>query len=264
MQRRLEETIPGQAVLLNQPIAMRFRRNHGRGPLELVCKNLWGCEFLVLEQLAEKVRDILLKFPAPGMSELDKVGLTPQLEIRPNRDALQRYALQAEDVNRTRGCGTRRSARGIPSRRESSQIPVVVRLSRRERADGTLLNRLPVGTGMPAGWFPLGRLASRGSSRGNRVGTIAREGGQRRVAILVNVRGRDTGGFVAEASQRIQSGIQFRRATGSSSAVSSRTWSRPASGWQSLYRWPRHREWSSSPSEPPGRCCSLLPASRWP
>ncbi|MFO1460522.1 MAG: CusA/CzcA family heavy metal efflux RND transporter [Verrucomicrobiota bacterium] len=204
MQRRLEETIPGQAVLLNQPIAMRFDEIMAGARSELVCK-IFGDEFPVLEQLAEKVRDILLKIPGAGDVELDKVGLTPQLEIRPNRDALQRYALQAEDVNRTVDA----ALAGVPvgSLQEGNrQIPVVVRLSEKERADGTLLNRLPVGTDA-GGVVPLGRVAS--VERREQVGTIAREGGQRRVAILVNVRGRDTGGFVAEASQRIQSGIQF-------------------------------------------------------
>jgi cobalt-zinc-cadmium resistance protein CzcA len=41
------------------------------------------------------------------------------------------------------------------------------------------------------------------------VGTIARENTQRRAAILVNVRGRDTAGFVQEATRAIRERVKF-------------------------------------------------------
>jgi len=41
------------------------------------------------------------------------------------------------------------------------------------------------------------------------VGSITRESGQRRAAILVNLRGRDTEGYVNEARRRIQAEVKF-------------------------------------------------------
>lgn len=204
MQRILEEKAPGQAVLITQPIAMRFDEIMAGARSELVCK-IYGEDFTVLDQLAEQIREILVKVPGAGDVELDKVGLTPQLEILPNREALQRYTLQAEDVNRT----IESALAGAPVgflQEGNRRTPVVVRLSEEGRADLPLLNRLPVGTDT-GGVVPLGRVAS--IRRHEQVGTIARESGQRRVGILVNVRGRDTGGFVADATERIRAGVQF-------------------------------------------------------
>jgi cobalt-zinc-cadmium resistance protein CzcA len=54
---------------------------------------------------------------------------------------------------------------------------------------------------------PLGRLAELNVV--DRVGSITREGGQRRVSILINVRGRDTEGFVRDATARLHEKLKL-------------------------------------------------------
>jgi cobalt-zinc-cadmium resistance protein CzcA len=84
----------------------------------------------------------------------------------------------------------------------SRRFPVVVRLPEASRLDLAALRDLPVRTEENDGvQVPLHRLAELNVV--DRVGTITREGGRRRVAILINVRGRDTEGFVEDATRRL-------------------------------------------------------------
>jgi len=59
---------------------------------------------------------------------------------------------------------------------------------------------------------------------------INHEGGQRRLVVQTNVRGRDVGSFVAEAQRKMASAVKLPAATTSSGAGSSRTSSGPRAG----------------------------------
>ena len=74
------------------------------------------------------------------------------------------------------------------------------------RMDMDAMKRLPLRTD-DGGLLTLGQVAS--IKTVDQVGTIARENTQRRAAILVNVRGRDTAGFVEEASAKIREKVKF-------------------------------------------------------
>jgi cobalt-zinc-cadmium resistance protein CzcA len=72
--------------------------------------------------------------------------------------------------------------------------------------DVEAMKRLPLRTD-DGGLLSLGQVAS--IKTVEQVGMIARENTQRRAAILVNVRGRDTAGFVKEATQAIRERVKF-------------------------------------------------------
>ena len=204
MQQTLALKVPGQAALINQPIAMRFDEIMAGARAELVCK-IYGDDYDTLEKLADQAREIIEKTPGAGDVELDKVGRTPQLEISPDREALQRYNLHADDLNRTVEAALAGAPVGF-MQEGNRRFPIIVRLSEDRRADIPSLSRLPVGTD-GGGVLMLGRVAR--ITHREQVGSITRENAQRRVAILVNVRGRDTGGFVADAQARIHQQVRF-------------------------------------------------------
>ncbi len=204
MQQTLAQKVPGQAALINQPIAMRFDEIMAGARAELVCK-IFGEDYATLEKLAAEVRELIEKVRGAGDVELDKVGRTPQLEIAPDRAALRRYNLHADDVNRT----VEAALAGAPVgflQEGSRRFPVVVRLPDEKRADVEALRQLPVATDS-GGLLSLGRVATITSRE--QIGAIMRENAQRRVGILVNVRGRDTAGFVEEAQARIRAQVKF-------------------------------------------------------
>ncbi len=204
MQQTLAMKVPGEAALINQPIAMRFDEIMAGARAELVCK-IYGDDYDVLEKLAGEAREIIEKIPGAGDVELDKVGRTPQLEIFPDREALQRYNLHADDVNNTVEAALAGAPVGF-MQEGNRRFPIVVRLAEERRGDISSLTRLPVGTDS-GGVLTLGRVAS--ITNREQVGSITRENAQRRVAILVNVRGRDTGGFVAAAQTAIRDQVKF-------------------------------------------------------
>jgi cobalt-zinc-cadmium resistance protein CzcA len=80
----------------------------------------------------------------------------------------------------------------------------VIRLPDANRSDPDAIAAIPITT--PAGeQIPLGQLADVIVTSG--PSQIAREWGQRRVTVSVNVRGRDVGSFVAEAREKINENV---------------------------------------------------------
>lgn len=204
MQRELQARVPGQAYLWSQPVKMRFNEIMAGARANLVCK-IYGESFEELERLAGEVRAVLQSLPGGKESEFDAIGRVPMLEIKPNRDALQRYNIHAEDVNRV--VETALAGGHVGTLIEGNRrFPIVVRLAEPLRMDVEAMKRLPVRTD-DGGLLTLGQVA--GITTVEQVGTIARENTQRRAAILVNVRGRDTAGFVEEATRAIREKVKF-------------------------------------------------------
>jgi cobalt-zinc-cadmium resistance protein CzcA len=204
MRRSLTEKVPGQAYLISQPIQMRFNEIMAGARADLVCK-IYGDSFEELERLAGEVRTVLQDLPGGKESEFDAIGRVPMLEIKPDRDALQRYNIHAEDLNRV--VATALAGGHVGTLIEGNRrFPIVVRLAEPLRMDMETMKRLPVRTD-DGGLLTLGQIANIRTVE--QVGTIARENTQRRAAILVNVRGRDTAGFVEDATRAIREKVKF-------------------------------------------------------
>jgi cobalt-zinc-cadmium resistance protein CzcA len=82
-----------------------------------------------------------------------------------------------------------------------------VRLAEDARHDIDALGNLPIVARDGAVQVPLSRVADLNVT--SRVGSITREDTQRRVAILINVRGRDTESFVRDATERLRAEVEF-------------------------------------------------------
>ncbi len=204
MQRTLARKVPGQAALINQPIQMRFDEIMAGARAELTLK-IFGDDYATLEKLASEARELLRKTPGAGDVENDKIGRTPQLEITPDRAALRRYNLHADDVNRV----IETALAGAPVgflQDGNRRFPIMVRLAEERRGDVAAIQQLPVGVD-GGGMLTLGRIAT--VSNITQVGTIHRENAQRRVAILINVRGRDTASFVEEAQSKLHAQLKL-------------------------------------------------------
>ena len=204
MQQSLAQKVPVQAILPNQPIQMRFDEIMAGARAELVCK-IFGDDYDTLERLADEVRDTLRKIPGAGDVEFDKIGRVPQIEITPDRAALRRFNLHADDVNRV----VETALAGAPVgyiQESNRRFPIVVRLAEEQRSDLDLIRRLPVGVD-GGGLLTLGRVAT--VSNLTQIGSIKRENAQRLVTLLINVRGRDTASFVAEAQAAVNAQVKF-------------------------------------------------------
>ena len=205
IRRELVSTIPGQAYLFTQPIQMRFNEIMAGARADLALK-IYGHDHEELERLATAARDVLRTVPGGGDVEFDALGRSPVLEITPKREALRGLGLHADEVNSVIGTALGGSIAGSMIENER-RFDVVVRLPDAARHDLAALGELPVIAHDGAVQVPLSRVAEFTVSA--RVGTITREDTQRRVAILINVRGRDTEGFVREATERLRAEVDL-------------------------------------------------------
>jgi cobalt-zinc-cadmium resistance protein CzcA len=148
---------------------------------------------------------VLRKVPGGGDVEFEALGRVPMLEVTPKHEALQRLNLHADEINSviSIALGGEEAGALIEGNR---RYEVVVRLAEAQRLDLKGLGALPVTTPDHV-QVPLSRIAD--ITVADRVGTITREDTQRRVAILINVRGRDTESFVHEAQAKLAAAVKF-------------------------------------------------------
>jgi cobalt-zinc-cadmium resistance protein CzcA len=200
----VEEKVPGQEMVMSQPIEMRFNELM-EGIRADVSVKLFGNDYDVLEKAAAEVKDLLEKIPGAGEVEFEASGRTPMLEVRVDRDALVKYNLSAGEVNKAVATALGGEPVGLFVE-GNRRFEIVVRLSETVREDLSVLENLQVRVG-ESGLAPLKNVAR--LQRTASVDPIRRDSGQRRAAILVNLRGRDVESFVHEAEQKIKSGIQL-------------------------------------------------------
>jgi cobalt-zinc-cadmium resistance protein CzcA len=204
MRRELAVHVPGQTYLFTQPIQMRFNEMMAGVRADIAVK-VFGDDFKELERLSTEIRDLLRTIPGSGDVEFDAFGRSPLLEIKPDRDALRRYNLQAGDLNHA--IATALAGEEVGTVIEGNRrFPIVVRLAESARRNVNTMKRLPVRAG-EGGLLTLGQLVR--FEMVEAVGAVTREAGQRRGAILVNLRGRDVEGYVKEALDRIEAEVKF-------------------------------------------------------
>lgn len=204
IRKALLARVPGQNVLVTQPIQMRFNEIMAGARADLVCK-VFGDEYDEMERLAGEVRQVLAGISGGGETEFDSIGKNPMIEIQPDREALRKYNVRAEDLNtlvRVALAGSEVGSLVEGSRRS----PIIVRLEESRRADLNAMEQLPIQTEQ-GGTLALGQVAK--VKLVEQPVQISREDAQRRVSVLINVRGRDTAGFVEEATRALHEKVKF-------------------------------------------------------
>jgi cobalt-zinc-cadmium resistance protein CzcA len=204
IRKTLLDRVPGQNVLVTQPIQMRFNEIMAGARADLVCK-VFGDSYDEMERLAGEVRTVLGSIPGGSETEFDSIGKNPMIEIQPDREALRNYNVHADDVNRLVETALAGAEVGtlVEGNRRS---PIIVRLSEARRADLPAMERLPLRTEQ-GGMLTLGQVAK--VKLVDQPVQIAREGNQRRVSVLINVRGRDTASFVEESTKALHEKVKF-------------------------------------------------------
>ena len=87
-----------------------------------------------MERLAGEVRTVLGSIPEASETEFDSIGQNPMIEITPDREALQKYNVHADDLNRL--VETALAGAEVGTMVEGNRrTPIVVRLSEDRRAD---------------------------------------------------------------------------------------------------------------------------------
>src|SRR5437867_8460414 len=165
---------------------MRFNEMLEGTKAQLAVK-IFGNDYDALEKLAGQIKGILEKIPGVAQVEFETEGRTPQLEIKVKRQVLQRYGLQAAEVNKAVSAALAGQEVGIIAEGEK-RYDIVVRMPEQLRADDEQIKKLPVRVGA-AGLIPLGKLVDFQTLK--TVEPILRDDGHRRAALMVNLKTSD-------------------------------------------------------------------------
>jgi cobalt-zinc-cadmium resistance protein CzcA len=196
--------IPGNAFEISQPIQLRFNELISGVRSDLGIK-IYGDDLDQLLRSGKAVARVLNSIDGAEGVKVEQVAGLPVLSIEPNRAALYRYGLNVADVQDVLSAATGGEEAGQIFEGDQ-RFAVVVRLPEHLRADVTNLSRLPIS--LPeGGYVPLGEVASLKLAPG--PNQISRENGKRRLVVSANVRGRDLGGFVTEARDKIAQGVKL-------------------------------------------------------
>jgi cobalt-zinc-cadmium resistance protein CzcA len=202
--RRLSVLVPAQSYLFTQPIEMRFNEML-EGTRADVAIKVMGNDYAELERISRAIGEVVEKVSGAADVEFDAVGKSPMLEIIPKRDALAKFNVHNEDINKV--VSTALAGREAGTIIEGNQrFPIMLRLTESTRHDIEAIKRLPLKT-ENGGLLTLSQVAD--VQFAERVSLVQREAGQRRAAILVNLRGRDVEGFVQEARARIKEQVKL-------------------------------------------------------
>lgn len=201
---RLEEELPGQNYLASQPIQMRFNELL-EGTRADVAVKIFGPDLDKLMEYAKETKEIIESVPGAGDVEEDLAGTSPVLKVFPKEEILNSMGASTADVLDTVEIALGGYEVGHLYD-NSKKYPIIVRLSEEQRSDLEVIRKLPIGL-TESLTVPMEKVAT--SDFAETFGSISRENGNRRSAVLVNLRGRDTESFVNEAQIKVNEKIKL-------------------------------------------------------
>ena len=198
--------LPGQRLEFLQPIEMRMNEMVSGVRADLAVK-LYGDDLDVLAAKGKEIEAILEQIPGAADVASEQITGQPVLQIKLNQEQLARYGVPAKVVTDIiESIGSKPLGEVIEGQ---LRFPLVVRLPEEMRSGTRGIGSITVPTATGER-LPLSRLADIRVIEG--PATITREGGQRRINVAANVRGRDIGSFVAEAQAKMKE--QFKQPPG--------------------------------------------------
>src|SRR5450830_534322 len=204
-------SLPGNNYEFSQPIQLRFNELIS-GVRSDVAVRLFGDDMLVLDSTAAKIASVLGKIPGATEVKVEQTTGLPMLTVQIDREQTARYGLNIADVQAAIATAIGGQEAGTLFQGDR-RFDIVVRLPDSLRSDLEQLKRLPIA--LPLGtaaegrarFIPLGEVASLQVAPG--PNQISREDGKRRIVVSANVRGRDIGSFVADATQQLQAQVSI-------------------------------------------------------
>jgi cobalt-zinc-cadmium resistance protein CzcA len=192
-------TLPGNNYEFIQPIQMRFNELIA-GVRSDVAVKVYGDDMEVLEEVGAGIEAALSAVPGASDVTLEQTTGLPVLTIQIDRQAIGRLGLSIADVQDTVeiAMGGQRVGQVFEGDR---RFDIIVRLPETQRTNLDALGRLPIAMPGRSGFVPLGQIATFDIAPG--PNQVSRENGKRRVVVTANVRGRDIGSFVEDATRRI-------------------------------------------------------------
>jgi cobalt-zinc-cadmium resistance protein CzcA len=198
--------IPGNNYDFSQPIQLRFNELIS-GVRSDVAVKIFGDDMDQLHRLAEETATVMRQVPGAIDVKVEQTTGLPMLTIDIDRQKLSRYGLTMMEVQDVVAAAIGGSKAGTLFEGDR-RFDMVVRLPENLRGDIEGMKALPIslpvqGSSGTKGFIQLAEVATLTLAPG--PNQISRENGKRRIVVTSNVRDRDIGSFVDEASQRLAS-----------------------------------------------------------
>ena len=196
---RKELTIlKGVSVNVGQPISHRLDHLLS-GVRSQVAIKLFGPDLNDLRLNAGKIKQVVSSVQGAVDVQIEKQVLVPQLLIKVNREALQRYGIQAGKVSEILETFYNGKVEGQILDGQKT-FDILLRTTDEERSNIDKIRNTQVSTAN-GNTIPLYQIASIEST--NAINSIYHENTQRRIVISCNVQGRDLGSTVKEIQEKI-------------------------------------------------------------
>ena len=196
--------LPGMASSFSQPIALRVDELVS-GVKSAIGIKIFGDDLDILKQKGDAVARVLAKVPGAADVNVEKVSGLAYLQIEIDRDKIARHGINVADIQDVieTAIGGKEASKVYDGLKV---FGLAVRFPESARNDIEPIREILIPA--PSGaLIPLGQLAKVIVSEG--PAQISREMGQRRIVIECNVTGRDIGGFVREAQQKIDATVKL-------------------------------------------------------
>jgi len=203
---RLDEKlqIPGVTNIWTQPIRNRIDML-STGIRTQVGIKVFGPDLAVIEQKSEEIKEVVRQIPGAVDLYAERTTGSPYLVMTVDRDAADRYGLNVADVEDV--IETAIGGKNLTTTIEGRQrFPARVRYARDFRENPQQLGEVLV-TGSNGAQVPLNKVVTLKTVMGPSM--ISSENGLLRGAVLLNVRGRDFGGFVEQAQKTVASRVKM-------------------------------------------------------
>jgi Cu(I)/Ag(I) efflux system membrane protein CusA/SilA len=190
--------LPGVSNIWTMPIINRIDMLT-TGIRSEVGVKVFGTDLTTLERLGRQIADVVRTVPGASNVYPEQLTSGQYLNVEVDRAAAARYGIGVGDVQQVieNAVGETVLSMTIEGRQ---RFPVRVRYAPQFRADPQALGRVLVAS--PGGaQIPLSQLASIQHARGPAM--ISSENGLLLATVLLNVQGRDVGGFVEEARDTV-------------------------------------------------------------
>ena len=190
--------LAGVSVSIGQPISHRLDHLLS-GVRAQVAIKIFGEDLTELRALAGQIQEVVKTVPGAVDVQVERQVLVPQLTIRLNRAALQRYGMQTGEIARDLEVlfGGKVISQIIDGQKT---FDLVLRAVPEDRENLENIRKTQIHT--PNGTLiPLESIAHIEYEKG--INSVSHENGQRRIVVSANVQGRDLGSTVVEMQQAI-------------------------------------------------------------
>ncbi|MDE5796895.1 MAG: efflux RND transporter permease subunit, partial [Muribaculaceae bacterium] len=196
--------VPGVVITIGQPLGHRIDHMIS-GTRANIAVKISGDDLAQLRRLGEQIAEVMRGVDGVVDVSVEQQTMTPQLQIRADREALARHGITIADFNRFVEVAFGANPVGTIYEGQRS-YDVVVRMEGFSGHNADEVRNTMIDTG-DGGRVALAEVAEIIPATG--PNTISRENVQRKLVVSANVSGRDLGSAVNEMQKAVADGIEL-------------------------------------------------------